>query len=148
MPEVFEAGDLQLIAGPAAVEVIDNVRAFVEVDEMQAIGIAHRVDQSDKIASVLFGTFDVSLFINQPGNGQVRSVLIAKLLGAKTGGVHKISPPVVMGGVTFVLFPLAHGHAADEENPFTLRWAFGGAGLRRKNKQDDREKNPEELAHI
>ena len=73
MAEVFESGDFHPVAHRSGIDVIGNVVAAVEPDQVQIEFVAHRFDQADQVLAFLFGAIDVPLFVNQPSNRRVRA---------------------------------------------------------------------------
>ena len=55
MTEIFEPGHLHLIARLPAVEIIDNIGAAFETDEVQIEFFADGIDVAEQILVLLFG---------------------------------------------------------------------------------------------
>src|SRR5205814_7179301 len=94
--------------------------ATIEVNKMQIKFVTHGIDVTDQIDSVLLSPLDVGGLVNQPRYHEVRSKLLAQLLGPNSGGMHEICPPMIMR-LGLVFLPLVEGDATDQDNPFALR---------------------------
>ena len=113
----FEIGNLHAVAWFALVEVVDDFRAFVEPDEVDAVFVAHGDDVGYEIDFILsLGAAVVAGAMDEPGDGGTW-VLLLDFLNADAGGADEISPPAVVR-IGFVFFPFLEGGAATEENVF------------------------------
>src|SRR5438046_1950869 len=112
MAEVFEGSNLQRSAWLTVIKVIDHVSALSEVNKMQIKFVAHGIDVPDQIDSVLLSPLDVGGLVNQPRYHQVRTKLLAQLLGPNAGRMHKIFSTMIMWlGLVFII--LIEGDATD-----------------------------------
>ncbi len=142
MAEVFKPGHFQLLARLAVIQIINDLVAFIEIDNVEMKLLGHRIDQADQILMVLLGAIDISLFVNQPRNLYVGRQLGAELLGAQPCRMHEIRPPKIVRP-RFVLLPLMHRRAANEDYIFASYGSRQGAGRERERKR----KNKQELFH-
>src|SRR5205823_14874254 len=145
MPEVFEGSNLQRSARLTVIKVIDHISALVEVNKTQIKFVAHGIDVPDQIDSVLLSPLNIGGLVNQPRYHQVRSKLLAQLLGPNAGRMHKICPPMIMW-LGLVFLPLIEGDATDQDNPFALR-QIGRRYWAREGERNNCSQREESLRH-
>src|SRR3954471_24961266 len=115
MAEVLEVDDFQAVARLTGVEVIDDVVALVDVNELQVELLANGIDEGEKVLLFLDAAILIALAINEPGNLRVRSGGGPDLFGPNARGANKICPPMVMG-LDLVFLPHHQGGTADEND--------------------------------
>src|ERR1700704_29205 len=137
MPEKFEPGDFDLVARLARVQVINDLVTSLEINQVQIVLLADRIYVADQILFFLHGAIEITLFVNEPGNLLVRSVLGAHLFGPNPRGANEICPPMI-GRLGLVLFPLPQGRPADQENVFATNWIRSLSGERKDEEKQNR----------
>src|SRR5215217_2951073 len=84
MPEVFEVHNLHLVSWLPVVDIIDDLLARTEPNEVDIKFVANRANQTDQILVLLFRAVLVTLPVNEPGDFRIGSGLAAYLFSAQT----------------------------------------------------------------
>ena len=134
MAEVFEVDHFLAVA----IQIIDNVVAVHDVDEVQVKLVPDGIDEGKQVLLLLHGAVLVALLINEPGDlGVGRGS--ANLLGADARGTDEIRPPMIVR-LLFVFFPDHERRAADEEDVFAVRGRGGGRLAREEKTQENKKR--------
>src|SRR5688572_15516501 len=139
MAKELEVDDLNAISRLSIVQIINDLVAFVEIDQLDVVLVAHRVDVPDQVLLVLRRAVDVALLVDQPGDHRIR-ILRLDLLGPNPAGADEIGPPMIVR-LLLVFLPHHQGRSADDEDVFARS---GGGGSRLSGQQEAAKKEKRE----
>src|SRR5207237_496813 len=130
----FKPRHLLTFAVTSGVQIIDNVVAVLKPNEIQIKLVSDSLDQPDQILIFLRLAIEITLFINQPGDGRVRPEPFAQLVGTEPRRANEIRPPMIVR-LRLVLFPLLEGGPADQDDPFAFRGLVARVDCQREYRQ-------------
>src|SRR5688500_8250451 len=137
MAKELEVDNFYTISRLAIVQIIDDLVALVEIDQLDVVFVAHRVDVADQVLLVLRRAVDVALLVYQPGDHRIR-ILRLDLLGPNAAGANEVSPPMIVR-LLLVFLPHHQRGPTDNEDVFTIR-RRSGAGLGSQAESQEKKK--------
>lgn len=115
----FEIRDFYPVSRFSVIEVVDDLAAFVEPDQVDFEFVPNRDDVRQKIRFVLpLGSPKVAGPVDEPSDAGIRFLLL-DLLDSDAGGSDKVSPPAIMR-FFFEFFPFLKRRPAAENDVFAL----------------------------
>src|SRR4051794_39514281 len=138
MAEVLEVDNFQAVARLAVVEVVDDIVALVDVNELQVELLANGIDEREQVLFFLDAAILVALAINKPGDLCVRSRGGPDLFGPNASGPDKICPPMIVR-LEFVFLPHHQRGTADQNDVFAVGRGGGGRSVGGENRQENEE---------
>ena len=104
MAEIFKARHFLAFAIHSLVQVIDDVVAIPEPNQIKIEFVADGLDESDQVLVFLRCAIEIALFINQPGDGRVRPETVAQFFRPQPRSSNEIGPPMIVR-LGFILLP-------------------------------------------